>query len=583
MAISQRQLTLAGRILFLLFFLVITWLVASPPAAAQTAPPPAAQIALTKTVGLAPDVCSANSTLAVEPGVTVYYCFTVQNTGSLTLTRHFLEDSDLGFRSFHAELAPGTMLNTMNLDVTFSATINLTTTNTAVWTAQPFGYEFAQATAQATVFVLPCSVSRIIYVDATATGANNGASWADAYPSVQQALATPGSIEIWVATGTYKPTTGADRIVSFTLKPCAALYGGFAGNETMREQRDWVTYRTVLNGDIGVPGDNSDNSYHVVTSRDTDATAVLDGFIITGGNATGPAVNGEGAGLYNEAGSPTLTNINFVNNSATWSGGGLIIRRGGPRLTHVTFDNNSASQGVGGGLYNEVGNPTLIQVTFARNTADLFGGGMYDVFGESTLTNVTFADNSAGELGGGLFSDGGNVTLTNVTIAHNSANNGGGIFNVSSTVTVRNSILAENSAAMGADCFGNFTSQGYNLIGDTAGCTIEGNTTGNLLGVDPLLGPLQDNGGSTLTHALLAGSPAIDAGNPAAPGSGDFACAATDQRGVVRPQDGNEDGTAHCDMGAYEREPGTLDGPTGGQGDEQEQEHHLHLPLLNHP
>src|SRR5262249_7450167 len=97
-------------------------------------------------------------------------------------------------------------------------------------------------------------------------------------------------------------------------------------------------------------------------------------------------------------------------------------------------------------------------------------------------------------------------------------------------------------------------SQGYNLIGDTTGCVITGDTTGNKSGVAPNLGPLRDNGGPTFTHALLTGSPAIDAGNPAAPGSGGNACPVDDQRGVTRPQDGDGDTTAVCDIGAYELE-----------------------------
>src|SRR3989337_982403 len=114
----------------------------------------------------------------------------------------------------------------------------------------------------------------------------------------------------------------------------------------------------------------------------------------------------------------------------------------------------------------------------------------------------------------------------------------------------RKTIVAGNTASeVGPDCSGTIGSSGYNLVGSTSGCTITGDTTGNLTGVDPLLSPLQDNGGPTLTHPLLPGSPAIAAGNPATPGSGGNACEATDQRGVVRPQ------FAACDMGAFELEP----------------------------
>jgi hypothetical protein len=95
-------------------------------------------------------------------------------------------------------------------------------------------------------------------------------------------------------------------------------------------------------------------------------------------------------------------------------------------------------------------------------------------------------------------------------------------------------------------------SRGHNLIENVAGCVITGVTTGNITGQDPRLNGLAANGGQTHTHALLAGSPAIDAGNPTAPGSAGDACAGVDQRGSSRLQEGNADGTARCDIGAFE-------------------------------
>jgi len=119
------------------------------------------------------------------------------------------------------------------------------------------------------------------------------------------------------------------------------------------------------------------------------------------------------------------------------------------------------------------------------------------------------------------------------------------------------------------DCLGPLTSRGYNLIKNALGCPIFGDLTGNLIGSDPLLGPLQNNGGPTQTHLprpavvscssvslrcviTQAASPVIDAGNPAPVGSGGAACPATDQRGFLRPTDGNGDGVARCDIGAVE-------------------------------
>ena len=146
------------------------------------------------------------------------------------------------------------------------------------------------------------------------------------------------------------------------------------------------------------------------------------------------------------------------------------------------------------------------------------------------------------------------LTLSNVTVADNvadgegvGAGDGGGVFLGVGEADVRNTIIAGNVDPGGEapDCGGQpLTSHGHNLIRNTTGCTLTGDLTGNVT-ADPLLGPLQNNGGPTKTHALLPGSAARDTGNPAAPGSGGDACLAGDQRAVARP-------IAACDIGATE-------------------------------
>jgi hypothetical protein len=135
---------------------------------------------------------------------------------------------------------------------------------------------------------------------------------------------------------------------------------------------------------------------------------------------------------------------------------------------------------------------------------------------------------------------------------------GGGLFNRLGQVRFRNSILAANEdhspSTRRPDCWTprRLDSQGYNLIGVASTCPLDGIVLGNLWGVDPRLGPLQDNGGRTETHALLADSPAIDAGNPSGCMSEISHYLTVDQRGAMRTVDGNGDEQAACDMGAFE-------------------------------
>ena len=164
----------------------------------------------------------------------------------------------------------------------------------------------------------------IIYVNDDATGANTGASWANAMTDLQAALATAGACsnitQIWVAEGTYKPTSGSDRDASFELKNGLAVYGGFpnTGNPGLNE-RNWRTHVTTLSGDIGTPGNNSDNSHHVVSAMMGPGNgAVLDGFTITGGNAG----SGFGGGMIiSGISSPTVRNCIFTGNTASLGAG----------------------------------------------------------------------------------------------------------------------------------------------------------------------------------------------------------------------------------------------------------------------
>lgn len=255
----------------------------------------------------------------------------------------------------------------------------------------------------------------------------------------------------------------------------------------------------------------------------------------------------------------TITNSTINDNSAESGGGGIDIIQDAPvTVRNTTIANNDAHDYVGGGIAQTTLVPlTIDRVTFSGNTA-LSGGGISLLYnGPTTITNSTFSGNSVAENGGAIWRNSATpVTVLNSTIAGNS---GDGIFTdyAGGTFAFKNTIIANNA---GGDCAfangGHLTSQGHNLASD-ATCNL--NAASDLEETDPKLGPLADNGGDTQTMALLPDSPSIDAGT-------DTGCPATDQRGIERPADGDDEGTATCDIGAFELVP-EPPGTTLTQGD----------------
>jgi hypothetical protein len=251
---------------------------------------------------------------------------------------------------------------------------------------------------------------------------------------------------------------------------------------------------------------------------------------VTLGNVTvrGNQAVSDGGGLYNETGSTILlSNVTVSDNTAGDDGGGLYHAGSSLIVVSVTLHNNNAGDS-GGGLLNN-GTAVLMGVTLSENSAVL-GGGQYNEGGTATVDNTTLSGNSADQ-GGGLYNYSGTTNLTNVTVHGNSgSHDGGGILLDGGTVTARNSIVANSPA--GGNCFGTPTNNGFNLADDT--------TCGFTEVANVLLGPLTFNGGPTLTHLPLAGSPAINFVASGCPPP------ATDQRGAVRPVGGL------CDAGAVE-------------------------------
>ncbi|GAB5519161.1 MAG: hypothetical protein RhofKO_14120 [Rhodothermales bacterium] len=371
------------------------------------------------------------------------------------------------------------------------------------------------------------------YVNVAATGANDGTSWTNAFTSLQVALRGADSgDEIWVAAGTYYPDAGlgqadGNRSASFQLKTGVTLYGGFAGSETSLGQRSIADNPTILSGDLDQNdgadfANNSENAYHVVTATGPDATAVLDGFTITAGNADGSGDDRRGGGIYVISGSPTLRQNTITGNSAEFGGG--ILSAGSPVISASTITGNRATVS-GGGLSTRTANATLSGSTITGNTAAGNGGGVYTTSGVLTITSTTIASNTAVGSGGGIANSFTSPVITSTILWGNSASSGtdaaAQITNGSSTPTVSYSIV-----------------QGGLSSGTTDG--------GNNLTSDPLLGALADNSGPTRTMQPASTSPVRDAGSCAGQTS--------DQRGKTRPTD--LDGIANtddgCDIGAVE-------------------------------
>jgi hypothetical protein len=401
----------------------------------------------------------------------------------------------------------------------------------------------------------------VIYVNAAATGSNNGSSWANAYTSLQSALAAANAAdEIWVAANTYKPTSTTDRTISFAMKNAVGVYGGFNGTETLRSQRNPAVNVTILSGDIGTVGASNDNTYHVVLADATvTASGVLDGFTITGGQADGGNPNERGAGMWINGGSPTLAQNTFTGNFALSQGGGLRVTSGNPTILNSKFISNTVAFNVdtvnngGGGLFAGGGSTVIAQSCVFRSNSisgtSTGGGGLQSSGATVTLINSLVAQNSPNGLQVASV-DG--SSIVNSTIASNSAY--GAAFFSSNSNGIANSIFWGNSTGalcLGPPCTGSATVSYSDVQGGIGGTgNIDADPNFLSAPADLRLGPL---------------SPAVDAGNNSAVPGG----VTVDIAGLPRffddpdvPDTGSGLTPPYVDMGAYERIPITVTDPS---------------------
>jgi hypothetical protein len=279
-----------------------------------------------------------------------------------------------------------------------------------------------------------------------------------------------------------------------------------------------------------------DRVFHVLDAGGSgvDPASTFRDMTITNGDTTAC-----GGGICAE-GDVTIERVVVAGNSAG-AGGGLCNFTFG-NIIDSTFDNNSSSNW-GGGVDNAFANLNVIRSTFSNNFADFGAGAIDNEGGFLEATNSTFTGNDGVE--GGVIWNDSTAIFHSSTLYNNAMHDGeAAIWGVGGSVTLDNSALM--NTGVGSDCnvASGIASDGYNIASD-ASCGLAG--TGDMQNTDPLLDALADNGGPTMTHALLAGSPAIDNGSPN--------CPAVDQRGESRPADGDANGSAECDIGAFEVQP----------------------------
>jgi len=451
------------------------------------------------------------------------------------------------------------------------------------------------------------------YVNGDLGTSGGGTNWNTAFLTIQEAInAASEGDEIWIKKGTYPLCT------QITVDTAVDIYGGFAGSETQRDERDWSTNVTTIDGQGSV--------YHCFYVT---ADTTIDGLTITGGNANGDVPDQRGGGMYSYQASPTITNCTLTGNSAEF-GGGIYNRKSSPSIMNCIFMENAAvnyggaienyqssptidkctisknTAQKGGGIYNDQSSPTISDCTLSKNNSTESGGGIYSRESLPIITNCTFKDNisdfgggilngaestsmisncsftgnTAVTSGGGMYIDTSSPAITNCILSDNSATYGGALYNDNSFSVIVNCTLSNNSATNNGGAirnkdaststitntilWANTAPDGPEIYNDDTStptitfCDIQGGYVGQgNINSDPLfVNP--SNGDFHLTVT----SPCIDKGNNSASALPD-----NDFEGDQRIIDSDNDSTATVDMGADEYTPSvTPDGDVAPLG-----------------
>jgi predicted outer membrane repeat protein len=268
----------------------------------------------------------------------------------------------------------------------------------------------------------------VVYVDAAASGGDNGRNWTDAYSNLHDALAhakaSGGNVkEIWVASGVYRPGLPGDREASFSPVGGVTLYGGFAGDESSLAERNVEAFTSVLSGDLA--GDDAegfanrgDNAFHVITAIRRSALAVVDGFTIKGGFADKTYPDDRGAGLFAFGGALTFRNCTFTDNAAD-RGGAVSLDGASGGFENSDFIHNAAFSG-GGAVYIErFAEPVMFGGILHGNDAP-DGGALYVAQSALTISGAVFTGNTAAARGGAMFNDRSDTVVEGCTFRGNS-------------------------------------------------------------------------------------------------------------------------------------------------------------------
>jgi predicted outer membrane repeat protein len=310
----------------------------------------------------------------------------------------------------------------------------------------------------------------VFYVDGgSGNDSNTGLAWASSKKTIQSAIDEASKLcggIVWVKSGTYKPTTTTDRTISVNVKPNVQLYGGFAGTETLIDQRNATTNVTILSGDIGTVSNNSDNSYHVIL---TSKNSKVDGFSITDGNANGEHLYRMGGGIYLANDIAIISNCKFFNNYAE-EGAAMYV-----------FNINGATSGTSDIV-------TIENCSFSNNAANNGGAVVLRVGASSNITNCQFTSNTAEWRGGAIFIDYGATTSAPITIktctfsGNSTKGNGGAIYcdDMASQHNgtywfVNSCVFTNNSATYRGGAISNFNSNNFPTLSSN---TFSGNTAG---------------------------------------------------------------------------------------------------------